>query len=89
MNIDYTVQIWKEGAQFVAQALPLDVLSAGSTVEDARKALDEAVLLFLDTASRMGTLEQVLEEAGYQLRNNLWESPAWVAIERHSAVVGG
>ena len=31
MRIDYTVQIWREGAQYVAQAMPVDVVSAGST----------------------------------------------------------
>ena len=30
MRIDYTVQIWREGAQYVAQAMPVDVVSAGS-----------------------------------------------------------
>jgi hypothetical protein len=32
MRVDYTVQIWREGAQFVAQAMPIDVVSAGSTL---------------------------------------------------------
>ena len=26
-DIEYTVQIWKEGGQFVAHAMPLDVMS--------------------------------------------------------------
>ncbi len=45
MNIEYTVQIWKEGNQYVAHAMPLDVMSSGMTPEEARKALDEAVHL--------------------------------------------
>lgn len=49
--IEYTVQIWKEGEQFVAHAMPLDVMSSGRTPEEARKALDEAVHLFLVTAA--------------------------------------
>jgi predicted RNase H-like HicB family nuclease len=88
VNIDYTVQIWKEGNQFVAHAMPLDVMSAGRTPEKARKALDEAVHLFLVTAADMGTLEEVLQETGYELSQGKWVSPPWVAIERHSAVVG-
>jgi predicted RNase H-like HicB family nuclease len=56
MDIEYTVQIWKEGTQFIAHAMPLDVMSSGKTPEDARKALDEAVRLFLATASDMGTV---------------------------------
>jgi len=87
-DIEYTVQIWKEGNQFVAHAMPLDVMSSGGTPEGARKALDEAVHLFLVTAGEMGTLEETLEEAGYQFKEGRWVSPSWVAIERHSAAVG-
>ena len=50
-GIEYTVQIWKEGNQFVAHAMPLDVMSSGNTPEEARKALAEAVHLFLMTAT--------------------------------------
>ena len=62
-DIEFTVQIWKEGNQFVAHAMPLDVMSSGKTPEEARRALDEAVHLFLVTASDMGTLEEVLQDA--------------------------
>lgn len=68
MRIDYTVQIWKEGSQFVAQAMPIDVVSSGSTPDQARAALDEAVRLFLSTAQEMGTLREVLEECSYEFR---------------------
>jgi predicted RNase H-like HicB family nuclease len=88
-DIEYTVQIWKEGNQFVAHAMPLDVMSSGNTPEEARKALDEAVHLFLATAVDMHTLEETLEEAGYELRQGNWVCPSWVAIERHSVAVGG
>ena len=88
MNIEYTVQIWREGNQFVAHAMPLDVMSSGRTPEEARKALDEAVHLFLVTAADMGTLDEILEESGYELVERNWVSPFWVAIERHSTTVG-
>ncbi len=87
MQIDFTVQIWKEGKQFVAHAMPLDVASSGPTPEAARQALDEAVQLFIDTAAEHGTLQEVLEEAGYWQEENQWRSPSWVAVERHSATV--
>jgi len=65
MRIDYTVQIWREGGQYIAHAMPLDVASAGETPEGARQAVDEAVRLFLATAAEHGSLEEVLEDAGY------------------------
>jgi predicted RNase H-like HicB family nuclease len=87
-DIEYTAQIWKEGDQFIAHAMPLDVMSSGNSPEVARKALDEAVHLFLVTATDMGTLEDILQEAGYEFEGGRWVSPSWVAIERHSAIVG-
>jgi hypothetical protein len=76
INIEYTVQIWKEGNQFIAHAMPLDVMSSGPAPEAARKALDEAVHLFLVTAANTGTLEEILQEAGYELREGHWTSPS-------------
>jgi predicted RNase H-like HicB family nuclease len=89
MNLEYTAQIWKEGDQFIAHAMPLDVVSSGPTVEAAREALDEAVSLFLETAAEVGTLEEVLQECGFDLQEGHWVSPSWVAVEKHSTVVGG
>ena len=65
MEIGYNVQIWKEGDQFIAHAMPLDVASSGSSPEKARCALDEAVRLFLHTAAEQGTaLANKLRELG-------------------------
>jgi len=33
-------------------------------------------------------LEEILQEAGYEFEGGRWVSPSWVAIERHSAIVG-
>jgi predicted RNase H-like HicB family nuclease len=88
LTIEYTVHIWQEGKQYIAHAMPLDVMSSGSTPEEARKALDEAVKVFLRTLEDMNTTAEILHECGYELIQGSWKSPPWVAIERHSAVVG-
>ena len=49
INIEYTVSIWREGQDYIAHAMPLDVMSSGDPKE-ARQALQEAVSLFLTTA---------------------------------------
>ena len=85
MDIDYTVQIWREGNQFIAHAMPLDVASSGTTPQAARAALDEAVKLFIKTAEQHGTLTEVLEDAGYENDGSRWQSPDWISIEKHSA----
>ena len=87
VQIEFTVQTWREGNQYIAHAMPLDVASAGESPAAARAALDEAVHLFLRTAAEQGTLADVLEEVGYAADGTGWRSPAWVGIERACASV--
>jgi len=86
MKLEYTVQIWREDGQFIAHAMPLDVASSGETPEAARRAVDEAVKLFIATASEHGTLKEVLEDAGYRRVRGEWRSPAWSGIEQRSVL---
>jgi len=83
-KIEYTVQVWQEGKQFVAHAMPLDVMSCGPTPERASQALREAVELYLVTATEAGTLAEILEEVGYEPKGQHWISPTWVALEKQS-----
>lgn len=85
MDVDYTVQIWREGGQFIAHAMPLDVASSGGTPQAARTALEEAVKLFIKSAEDHGTLTEVLEDAGYESDGVIWRCPDWISIEKHSA----
>lgn len=84
MDIDLTISIWQEGGQYVAQAMPLDVLSSGVTPDAAREAVSEAVRCFLVTARDAGTLDDVLADCGYQQVNGSWQAPAWVGVERRA-----
>lgn len=87
MEIGYTIQIWSEGSQFIAHAMPLDVASSGATPQEARVALDEAVRLFIQTARAHGTLDEVLEDSGYVRDGEGWRSPDWVCFEKHTALL--
>lgn len=75
MDLGFTVRIFKESETFVAHVPELNVSSCGETVEQARRNIGEAVELFVETAKEMGTLKEVLEEAGYRLENGRWREP--------------
>jgi hypothetical protein len=65
MEIQFTTRIFKEGHTWIAHALELDVSSCGGTKEKTVKRHQEAVQLFLEGAEEMGTLDQILREAGF------------------------
>jgi predicted RNase H-like HicB family nuclease len=65
--ISITGSLKDKGHCIVAHCPELDVYSQGYTKEEARQNLKEAVRLFLEEAVRLGTLEQILSEAGFQL----------------------
>lgn len=82
MKIQITTRIFKEGRSYVAHALELDVSSCGGTKDNALKNLKEAVRLFLEEAEKLGTLEQILEEAGYSRGKQNIASPKFVSVQR-------
>ncbi len=65
MDFHFDTLIWKEGDVYVSYCPQLDVSSCGDTVEEARRMLKEAVRLFVEEAEKMGTLKEILEEAGF------------------------
>ena len=64
-GLPFTVRLFKEGETYIAHVPELDVSSCGDAAEMAKKNINDAVLLFLESAADMGTLEEILEEAGY------------------------
>jgi predicted RNase H-like HicB family nuclease len=81
-DISFTVHIFKEGATYVAHAPELDVSSCGDTDEQARRNIQDAVRGFLETCAEMGTLEEILLEAGYQRDGQTWRAPEFVSLDR-------
>ena len=58
----FTAVIEREDNMYVALCPELDVASQGKTVEEARKNLQEAVELFLETASRQEIRDRLHDE---------------------------
>jgi len=86
-DITYTVHTFKEGGTYVAYVPELDLSSCGATTDDAHRNIREAVAGFLETSAEMGTLDEILEEAGYQRKDGFWEPPEFVAFGREKAIV--
>lgn len=81
-GIQLHTEIWREGEMYVAYVPPLDLSSCGRTVEEAKKNIGEATAAFLETAQEMGTLKDILEEAGFSFRPEGWQAPKLVALEK-------
>jgi predicted RNase H-like HicB family nuclease len=65
MKMKLTEEVWKEGNVYVSYCPELDVASCGETVDQARRNLQEAILINLEETKKMGTLDKFLEEAGF------------------------
>ena len=80
--IEFDAIIIQEDKSFVAHCLELDVSSCGHNVDEARGNLKTAVRLFVEEAEKLGTLDDILKEAGYQRRmDDTWKSPRIVSAE--------
>lgn len=66
------IETFREGDLYVGLCPDLDVSSFGETIEEARHSVREAVEAFLEECEAMGTLEEVLEEAGFVRRDVGW-----------------
>jgi predicted RNase H-like HicB family nuclease len=89
MEVDFTTQVWKEGKTYVSYAKELEVCSCGRTIKEAKKNLIEAVECFLETAGEMGTLDQILEEAGFVKKRKVWKAPDIVSTEKTKVAIPG
>ncbi|MFQ5861888.1 MAG: type II toxin-antitoxin system HicB family antitoxin [Candidatus Brocadiales bacterium] len=65
MHLEYRVEVFEEDGQYVALCPELNVSSFGDSVEEAKRALLEAVELFVEECESMGTLHEVLSESGF------------------------
>ena len=81
MEIQFTTRIFKEGRTYVAHAIELDVSSCGGSSEIALEHLKEAIRLFLKEAAKMGTQQQILQDAGYSTRNRRICKPKFVSLQ--------
>ena len=65
MKFKLTEELWKEGNMYVSYCPELDIASCGETVDQAKPNLKEVILINLEEAQKLGTLDELLQEAGF------------------------
>jgi predicted RNase H-like HicB family nuclease len=78
----FRAEFFQEDDLYVGLCHELNVSSFGEDIEDAKCSLLEAVYAFIEACEEMGTLEEVLEEAGFFKENGVWFSREPIAEER-------
>lgn len=83
-TIKLKTQFFKENGVIVGVAPELNVSSFGRNLIEAKRSLSEAIEGFLETCRDLGTLEEVLEDAGFNIQANkyIWEPPKIVRQEQ-------
>ncbi len=85
-NLTFTVQVFKEGRNFVSYNPELKVASCGKSIDEAKDNLKEAISGFLKSAQKMNTLEKIMEEAGFSYKKHRWFTPNLLVMDRLSLV---
>lgn len=86
-DLTFTVQIFREGKQYISFNSELEVASCGDTPEEAKTNLRDAIRGFVLAAAAKGTLATILENAGYVRTKSAWKDPHLVAMDRMSVAV--
>ena len=83
MALQFKLQVsfLKEKKRFVAYAPALDLSTSGKTLEEARRRFEKASLLFFEELIHKGTIEEVLNELGWQKIKKEWRSPVVISQE--------
>jgi len=66
MRLKLTEELWKEGNMYVSYCPELDIASCGESVDQAKRNLKEVILINLDEARKLGTLDSLLKDAGFE-----------------------
>jgi predicted RNase H-like HicB family nuclease len=81
-EFSFDARFFKEGDTYVAYVPALDISSCGATVEEARGNIRDAVRGFLAASNDLGTVREILKEAGYEPDGDGWRPPEFVSMDR-------
>lgn len=81
------VNILRERKVFVAYTPALDISTVGDTLEEAKSRFEEAVSIFFEEIANAGTLDEVLEELGWEKRKKQYFPPVVVDHSNESFTI--
>jgi len=79
VQVSLPVQIIKQGDKFIAFTPALDLSTSGDTIEQAQGRFAEVVNIFIEELIEAGTLENVLQELGWQKFDHKLQPPQIVS----------
>ena len=71
-RVMYRVEAFRDGDVYAGLCPELSVSSFGDSPQEATDSLQEAVQLFLDGCASLGTLEEILQESGFEFVDGDW-----------------
>lgn len=75
LNVQLQISFIKEGNTFVAYSPALDLSTSGKTLKKAKKRFEEASQLFFEEIISKGTIQEVLNDLGWQKVRKEWKPP--------------
>ncbi len=83
------VIIFEEGSKIIAYSPAIDISTYGNTEEQARKRFIEAASIFFTELIKMGTVDDVLAECGWQkvAPQTTWAPPVYRHIVQESVPI--
>ena len=85
-KVIYDAEIFAEGDCYVGLCREFDVASVGDDPADASDSLHEAVETFLEGCEYLGTLDEVLEETGFEKVDGTWKLRERVTVSKVAIV---
>lgn len=78
-KVKLSVSFIKERGRYIAYTPALDLSTSGKSIKEAKKRFEEIVEIFLDELVEKGTLNEVLENLGWQKTHKQWNPPKIVS----------
>lgn len=79
IEVNIPVIFMREGKSIVAFSPVLDISTSASTFEKAKQRFEESVEIFFEEVAEKGTLEEVLQDLGWEKSDHNWNPPTIIS----------